>query len=147
MKTAQFVSTFLSFSVGGGARRPSEHQAGLRAWCVLCVCKWLQQNNSLTCPCCYADHFSDFTTIRQAPPLVVSMVESLCVVCTRCSSHVELKAYNHHLCQPCPSQHQVVSHSSIDDLLHQPLTAPLTPIEQKLQTSLARRSLTVLSRE
>lgn len=108
--------------------------------CAECACKWLEHQQRLTCPCCYTDHLNDFSTIRQAPALVVSMVESLCVICVRCKNHIQLKGYRDHSCQP----HQVVpqSSSSIDDLLHQPSTAPLTPIEQKLQTSLARRSLT-----
>lgn len=111
--------------------------------CADCACKWLETQNQLTCPCCYNDHLEKFSTIRAAPPLVIRMIESLCVVCRRCSAHLQWKDYNHHVTNSCqPSLAIVAPHSSIDDLLHQPVTAPLTPIEQKLQTSLARRSLT-----
>lgn len=106
--------------------------------CAECMHKWLKVQNHLACPCCYTDHLKDFSTIRQAPSLVVTAIRSLCVVCEQCTSHMQLWMYQEHTCTP-----QAVSpNTSIEDVLEQPLSAPLTPIEQKLQTSLARRSMT-----
>ena len=41
----------------------------------------------------------------------------------------------------CTTHTRVTSDSSVEDVLRRPLTLPLTPVEQKLQTSLARRSM------
>ena len=50
--------------------------------------------------------------------------------------------YNDHARSNCTTHsHQVSSSTSVVDVLSQPLTSPLTAVEQKLQTSLARRSL------
>lgn len=119
--------------------------------CADCLSSKLQQ--TLECPCCHTDHLHlhDFSTeIRKAPPLVVSMLGSVCVVCEKCTSHIQLKEYREHSgtgnsCKPV--DHEVQGYSKVNDLLQQPITAPLTPIEQKIQTSLARRSLSTSSSE
>lgn len=107
--------------------------------CAQCMCRSLEhQQANVVCPCCNTDHIKHFTSIREAPSLVVSSLKSLCVVCERCSSHTPLGTYKEHHCTP-----QAVSpNTSIEDVLDQPLSTPLTSIEQKLQTSLARRSMT-----
>ncbi len=107
--------------------------------CAECLCTWVQYNQ-FVCPCCYDNHLKDFSTIKQAAPLVVTSTGSLCVVCGKCKNHMQLSTYKDHHCRPLTP---VVSpNTSVEDILHQPLSAPLTPIEQKLQTRLARRSLT-----
>ena len=111
--------------------------------CAECLCDKLNQQNNLLCPCCNTDHVQDFTTIQQAPSLVVNVLGRLCVVCSNCKAHIQLKSYQEHLASRCtPSVSQVLPQTSIDDVLHQPTTAPLSTLEQKLQTTLARRSLT-----
>jgi len=110
--------------------------------CTNCLCTILQQQESLECPCCHIDHLRDFATIRSAPPIVLSMLESVCVVCHKCTRHMKVRDFIQHTKTSCEHEQQVVQeHSSVQDLLQQPLTAPLTAIEQKLQTSLARRSM------
>lgn len=110
--------------------------------CADCLCSHLRCQNNSVCPCCHEEHLNNFTTIRKAPPLVLRLLENLCIVCAKCNSHMQLKVTQEHTEINCkPQDLQVASHSSVDDLLQQPLTAPLTAIEQKLQTRLARRSL------
>ena len=118
-------------------RQPKELVTCGSVVCAQCMCRWLKERDSLECPCCYSDHLKDFTTIRQAPSLVENVLRSLCVVCEKCSNHILLGTYQVHHHKP-----QAVSpNTSIEDVLEQPLSAPLTPIKQKLQTSLARRSM------
>lgn len=120
-------------------RSPVELVTCMNVVCAECLCSWLKQKNSLACPCCFIDHLQDFSTIRQAAPLVVTL---LCVVCGECKDHVKLTTYCDHNCQPAMG---VLPHTNIDDLLNQSVTTPLTAIEQKLQTSLVRRSLSTSS--
>lgn len=73
----------------------------------------------------------------------MTMLESVCVVCEKCTRHIQLKVYREHRepggnCKP--ADYEVQECFSITDLLQQPVTAPLTPIEQRVQTSLVRRS-------
>lgn len=104
--------------------------------CAECLCGWLQCQDSLACPCCYSDHLRDYSTIKAA---VISSIGSLCVICHKCNQHVQLNLYSDHSCKPLGMQ--VSPQTSVDYVLQQPTTAPLTAIEVKLQTSLARRSL------
>lgn len=108
--------------------------------CADCLCSRLHQQNSLACPCCNSDHLEDYNTITSAPPLVVNVIGGLCIVCTKCHIHIQLKDYHNHLTNSCI--HSPAPIESIEDVLCQPSTTPLTPLEQKLQTNLARRSLT-----
>lgn len=124
-------------------RQPVELVTCGSVLCAECICKWLLHHDNLACPCCYVDHLRDFNTIRQATSLVVNSISSLCVVCGQCNNHMQLNSYGNHLKNCIPfTPAEVEPNTSIEDLLHQPLSAPLTPLEQKLQTSLARRSLT-----
>lgn len=110
--------------------------------CAECLCSKVKQQNNLLCPCCNTDHLQDFSTIQQAPPLVVNVIGGLCVVCQNCQAHLQLRSYKEHLAKSCsPSTPQVSTQTSVEDLLHKPLTAPLTTLEQKLQTNFARRTL------
>lgn len=78
-------------------RRPIELVTCGNVVCAECLCRWLQHQKCFACPC-YADHLFDFSTIKQAPPLVVSMIGSLCTVCDKCNNHLQLKAYLDHTC-------------------------------------------------
>ena len=49
-----------------------------------CMCRWIDQHSEPACPCCYADHLKDFSTIKKAPSLVVTSINSLCAVCANC---------------------------------------------------------------
>ena len=111
--------------------------------CAECLCSWLQHSNELACPCCYNHHLQDYSTgIRSASTVILHLLGSLCVICERCKSHVQLDSHNDHAKSGCATHaRQVSSDTSVDDVLRKPLTSPLTPVEQKLQTSLARRSM------
>ena len=111
--------------------------------CAECLCSWIQHSSDLACPCCYDHHLRDYSTgIRSASTLILHLLGSLCVICGRCQSHVQLDAHTDHAKGGCTTHtRRVSSYSSVDDVLRRPLTSPLTPVEQKLQTSLARRSM------
>ena len=111
--------------------------------CAECLCGWIQNSNELACPCCYNHHLKKYSTgIRSASTLTLRLLGDLCVVCGRCQGHVQLESYNDHTRNNCTSHtRQISSATSVVDVHSQPLTSPLTPVEQKLQTSLARRSL------
>ena len=82
--------------------------------CAKCLCDWLR--NSFSCPCCYSPHMTDFSTIR--PATVVQRV---------------LTALQH---SSSPPQQE-----SVQEILDRPVSSPLTPLEEQLQTALVRRSL------
>ena len=111
--------------------------------CVECLCSWLQHSNDLAFPCRCDHHLREYSTgIRSASTLILHLLRSLCVICGRCQSHVQLDAHNDHVKSGCTTRtRRVSSNSSVEDVLRRPLTSPLTPVEQKLQTSLARRSM------
>ena len=111
--------------------------------CAECLCSWIQHSSDLACPCCYDHHLREYSTgIRSASTLILHLLGSLCVICGRYQSHVQLDAHTDHAKGGCTTHtHRVSSDSSVEDVLRRPLTSPLTPVEQKLQTSLARRSM------
>ena len=109
--------------------------------CAECMCKWLQYKEELVCPCCYSDHLKGYTTGIREATLLRHLLGSLCVICSTCNGHVKLDGYNDHVKTCTTSLQQLSPSTSIDDVLQRPLTSPLTPMEQKLQTSLVRRSM------
>ncbi len=116
--------------------------------CAECLCSKI--GDSLVCPCCNSDHLQNFSTsIRPPPPLVVKVIGGLCIVCKNCNTHMQLREYRDHIASKncTTSPQQVLPHTSIDEILHQPLTTPLTALEQKLQTTLAKRSIAGNSEE
>ena len=71
--------------------------------CCDCCHKWIQSCSTCPapCPCCY-NHHLDITTIRPPPPVVVSLVSSLLVICSRgCGRLVRADNYIKHLDSKC----------------------------------------------
>ena len=88
------------------------------------------------------------STIRPASPLILNKLGSLCIVCEKCDHHFRLDKLNEHLASNYTTYTSPASSpDSIKQILSQPETTPLTPLEQKLQTSLFKRSLTTSSAE
>ena len=110
-----------------------------------CCCTWLEYSTSTNCPCCHGDHLCNFSSVRQASPLLLSVLASLCVVCVKCGDHMRKDTYSEHVecsCQSCSiSSSQDSPDTSIDKIMNRPLSTPLTAVEQKLQSRLAKRSL------
>ena len=106
--------------------------------CADCCCEWLKVANTLSCPCCYGDHLRTFSTIRSGPTLVLKLVGGLQTECRECNQVVKVANYHAHNCDTCT---QSPSEVRVEDVLQRPLSVPLTPIERKLQSSLARRSM------
>ena len=85
--------------------------------------------------------FSRSTPLVSERKLFFSAYWAVSVICSRCNGHVKLDGYNDHI-NTCTTHLQQLSPStSINDVLQRPLTSPLTPMEQKLQTSFVRRSM------
>jgi hypothetical protein len=115
--------------------------------CCTMVCvdgTWLEHSTNTNCPCCHSDHLRNFSSIRQASPLILSVLASLCVVCSKCGDHMRQDTYSEHVdssCRSCSSSSQDSPDTSIDEIMSRPLSTPLTAVEQKLQVKLAKRSL------
>ena len=113
--------------------------------CAECCCKWLRENTNINCPCCYSNHLLDFHTVRSASPLLLGLLASLCVICVKCGSHMRMDTYSKHVdtgCQTCStSASQDSPDMSVDNILSRSLSTPLTPVEVRLQTRLAKQSL------
>ena len=84
--------------------------------CAECLCSRIGDQESLLCPCCNLDHIDPFSSITPAPPLVVNVIGSLCVVCKVCNTHIQLREYRDH---DCNSPQEVLPHTSIDEILSQ----------------------------
>ena len=111
--------------------------------CAECCCTWLrsleQQSLSLSCPCCYPDHMSDYGSIKKPPDILLGVLANLQVMCRLCRLKGLLKDHSQHLkskCQTLFSQPETIS-----EVLNKSRDSPLSPIEEKLQTSLVRRSM------
>ena len=126
-------------------QRPIELMECRSLVCMKCCCEWLRQSPDTNCSCCYGDHLRDFTTARPASSLILSLLGDLCVVCEQCKGHVKLSTYHQHVHSGCQSSY--ASPSSVDDVLNRPLSAPLTPVEHRLQTSLAKHSMAISPEE
>ena len=113
--------------------------------CRSLVCMKCCQSPDTNCPCCYGDHLRDFTTARPASSLILSLLGDLCVICEQCKGHVKLSTYHQHVHSGCQSCY--ASPSSVDDVINRPLSAPLTPVEHRLQTCLAKRSMAISPEE
>ena len=114
--------------------------------CANCCCSWLRHSKGTSCPCCYSCHLEDFTTVRQASALTVSLLASVCVICGACGSHMRQDTYSKHIDSGCKSNGASSPSSSpvdtsVENMLNRDITTPLTPIELKLQSRLAKRSL------
>ena len=42
--------------------------------CTACRCEWLKVSDTFSCPCCYIDHFHDFSSIRQGSTLILKLL-------------------------------------------------------------------------
>lgn len=83
--------------------------------CASCCTQWLAITQSLVCPCCYSEHLRDVTTLQPASPIV----------------RMVLREY----------EEQVQANSIIDSILQSDVTKPLSPLEERLLTKLAKRSI------
>ena len=79
----------------------------------------------------------DFSTLRPASNLIQKILRGLLVKCTECGQKVVLNKHTESEC--IDGQHQI---STLQDILECPVDAPLTNIEQKVQSHLIKRSLT-----
>ena len=107
--------------------------------CAECCCQRLRVSGSLSCPCCYSEHLADYDTIRPASHLTLRVLGSMEVTCTSCSSTVQLKDHKDHA--DCGCKVHCKKTVSVREVLDKPRDTPLSALEQKLQSSLVKRSL------
>ena len=108
--------------------------------CAGCCVQWLRSSQSLSCPCCYSDHFTEYSsTIRSAPELVLMVLSKLVVTCRLCEKNGLLKDHQAHLKSKCKSHFS--DPVTVTDVLKKSQTSPLSHIEEKLQSALVQRSM------
>ena len=105
--------------------------------CAECCCSWVRISQSLKCPCCYSTHLGDFHTIPPASSLVRMVLEDLDIECEKCGQTLQAKTYDQHITNGCVGK----STTMIQGILQMPTDTPLTPLEQRLQCTLVKRSL------
>ena len=105
--------------------------------CCECICAALEASRSISCPCCYDDHLSDFSTIRPVTPIINDVLKCTMHKCKLCHGNVILKNVIPHLSSNCKR----FNDTSINSILSMPTTQPLTPIENRLTSHLVRRSV------
>ena len=99
--------------------------------CSKCCCSWLEVKHELVCPCCYGDHLKDAATIRPPCSLVLDTLSSISVACSRCKNKFPLSDYTPHLQSSCQ---YVPVDGVLQEILHNPVTEPLSPVESALRT-------------
>lgn len=108
--------------------------------CASCCCEWLRQSECLLCPCCPDNHMGDYSTIKGAPDIVLTALSSLMVTCNLCNKNGFFKDLDNHVISQCTA-HFTWS-ECCNDILGKTQESPLTPLEERVQSSLLRRSLT-----
>lgn len=106
--------------------------------CSKCCCSWLEVRHELVCPCCYEDHLKDAATIRPPCSLVLDTLSNISVACCRCKNKVPLSDLIPHLQSSCQ---YVPVEGVLQEILDNPVTEPLSPVESALQSHFVRRSL------
>ena len=124
--------------------RPMELVTCRRHVCYYCLCKWLEEVNTLSCPCCHVNHLEDFTTVQPVSPIISRLIQNVQLQCNTCKVDIAVKDIQHHKCSNvteviCSSLNRHTSSLSIHDILETPHTAPLTATEDKLATHLIKR--------
>ena len=94
--------------------------------CSKCCCSWLEVKHELVCPCCYGDHLKDAATIRPPCCLALDTLSSISVACSRCKNKFPLSDYTPHLQSSCQ---YVPVDGVLQEILHNPVTEPLSPVE------------------
>ena len=111
--------------------------------CCQCLSQWLNITDDIKCPCCYGDHLKDFDTVKQPSQLFLSILGQLVVICKACQKKVKLESHSTHSCGSDEEIGACTSATSepVAVILSRGSDIPLTPVEEQLQSSLTRRSL------
>ena len=109
--------------------------------CSACLCSSLETSQKISCPCCYSDHLSDYSTIRPITPVISNLIGNTVYYCPSCNKYVTLKDIILHLNSSCKKPESCPL--SISTILSVPLScsSPLTSIERRLTTQLVRWSV------
>ena len=121
--------------------RPVELTSCSSIVCCECLCQWLSTTENTKCPCCYEDHLQDCDTIKQPTQFFLSILGQVEIVCKTCREKVKMENHANHCCGSHDQPGTSMSSSGVEAILSRDLNTPLTPVEEQLQSSLARRSL------
>lgn len=87
--------------------------------CSSCCHQWVAAATQPSCPCCYKGHPYCPASIRPAPDMVMSVLDSLNIICSKCNGKLQAGEQRRHLDSGCtegvlvpsPSQskHMIVS--------------------------------------
>ncbi len=122
--------------------RPIELKCGSGSLvCADCLCKWLHVSQTTSCPCCYSDHLNDLDSIHPPTEMTLEALGSIEVTCYLCKKRGYLKYHKSHIESMCSTTN--FNHALLNplDLLSRPEDAALLPIEEKVQSTLIKRSM------
>lgn len=72
--------------------------------CSSCCHQWVETATQPSCPCCHKGHPFSPASIRPAPDMVMSVLESLIITCSKCNSKLQSGQHRRHLesgCKDC----------------------------------------------
>ena len=123
--------------------RPIELQLCGRLACAGCLCRWLQVSQSPSCPFCHlkTDHLSDLENINPPSEITLRALECIEVTCSKCSKQGFLRHHKEHIDSMCGTSYFKSAPLNLSDLLNTPECVSLSPMEEKWQSSLIKRSM------
>ncbi len=102
--------------------------------CAKCCCQWLATCDSLSCP---SDHKNDYhNSVRCPQDIILTALGNVNVTCNKCKRKMLQKDHVAHICTIHLNEPE-----SVSEILKKSKDSPLSPTEEKLQSSLVRRSL------
>ena len=69
--------------------------------CSNCCHQWVESSTEPSCPCCYNGHPFNPNSIRQAPDMVISVLNNLVITCNKCNGNLQAGQHGRHLDSGC----------------------------------------------
>ena len=111
--------------------------------CAECLCEWLRvpREQWSACPCCYSLHLAQLETIKPASDIILRAIGGMEVSCALCSERGLMKNHKAHLDSNCRNGDFTPAPMDASQLLSRPRDQPLSRLEERLQSSLIKRSM------
>ena len=124
-------------------QRPMELTKCGSVVCAECLCQWLREPREQwsACPCCYSVHLDDLESIKPASDIVLKALGCMEVSCALCSKRGLMKNHKAHVDSNCQSGDFTPAPIDASQLLSRPPDQPLSPLEERVQSSLIKRSM------
>ncbi len=69
--------------------------------CSGCCHQWVEVASQPSCPCCYSGHPFTPASIRPAPTLIMTVLDSLMITCSKCNNSLQAGQHIRHLESGC----------------------------------------------